>query len=32
IMAARANTQIAEAIATMANFMARVNEPGREDE
>ncbi|MCI48174.1 hypothetical protein A2U01_0069417, partial [Trifolium medium] len=31
-MAARANNQIAEALATMANLMARDNEPGRDDE
>ncbi|MCI74966.1 hypothetical protein A2U01_0096232 [Trifolium medium] len=31
-MTARANNQIAEALATMANLMARDNEPGRDDE
>ncbi|MCI74834.1 hypothetical protein A2U01_0096098, partial [Trifolium medium] len=31
-MAARANNQIAEALATMVNLMARNNEPGRDDE
>ncbi|MCI00557.1 hypothetical protein A2U01_0021577, partial [Trifolium medium] len=32
IMAARTNAQIAEALATVANIMARDNQPGREDE
>ncbi|MCI56267.1 hypothetical protein A2U01_0077518, partial [Trifolium medium] len=31
-MAARTNAQIAEALATMANIMARDNQLGREDE
>ncbi|MCI36847.1 hypothetical protein A2U01_0058070, partial [Trifolium medium] len=31
-MTARTNAQIAEALATMANIMARDNQPGREDE
>ncbi|MCI79528.1 hypothetical protein A2U01_0100799, partial [Trifolium medium] len=31
-MAARTNAQITEALATMANLMARDNEPGRDDE
>ncbi|MCI45207.1 hypothetical protein A2U01_0066446, partial [Trifolium medium] len=32
IMAARTIAQIAEALATMAEIMARDNQPGREDE
>ncbi|MCI79154.1 hypothetical protein A2U01_0100425, partial [Trifolium medium] len=31
-MAARTNAQIAEALATLANFMVRDNEPERDDE
>ncbi|MCI74232.1 hypothetical protein A2U01_0095496, partial [Trifolium medium] len=31
-MAARTNAQITEALATMANIMARDNQPRREDE
>ncbi|MCI75128.1 hypothetical protein A2U01_0096395, partial [Trifolium medium] len=31
-MVARTNAQIAEVLATMANIMARDNQPGREDE
>ncbi|MCI68846.1 hypothetical protein A2U01_0090107, partial [Trifolium medium] len=30
--AARTNAQIAEALATMANIMAKDNQPGRDDE
>ncbi|MCI75915.1 hypothetical protein A2U01_0097184, partial [Trifolium medium] len=30
-MAARTNAQIAEALATMADIMARDHQPGRED-
>ncbi|MCI71193.1 hypothetical protein A2U01_0092456, partial [Trifolium medium] len=31
-MAARTNAQIVEALATMAEIMARDHQPGREDE
>ncbi|MCI60447.1 hypothetical protein A2U01_0081703, partial [Trifolium medium] len=32
IMAARTNAQIVEALATIANIMARDNQPGKEEE
>ncbi|MCI65902.1 hypothetical protein A2U01_0087160, partial [Trifolium medium] len=32
IMTARTNAQIAEALGTMADIMARDHQPGREDE